>query len=277
MKNAPDMSGWLVASDIDGTLNGKLRYMPSENEKAIKDFTRRGGLFTLASGRPPESMRRHYMKVSAYPTPAIFLNGAGIYDYRSEKVLHFSPLDKNAKEIAQDIASHFKTAEIIVNTLERTYVVRPVVFGVGMALSDKMPFTVYRSISEVPAEGWGKVVFFAAPPVLRELNEYACSLQNTGCRFVIPSPVTCEMLTQEAEKGRAFVILRDMLGISPEKTGAIGDYYNDMSFKEAVKYFAVCAQAPADLRAQADYVACHCNRGAVGDFLKYLSQYSENS
>ena len=41
---------WLVVSDIDGTLNNKIRKLPKRNYDAIKKFTDLGGNFTLASG-----------------------------------------------------------------------------------------------------------------------------------------------------------------------------------------------------------------------------------
>ena len=39
---------WLVVSDIDGTLNNKIRKLPKRNYDAIKKFTELGGNFTLA-------------------------------------------------------------------------------------------------------------------------------------------------------------------------------------------------------------------------------------
>lgn len=47
-----DFSEWLVASDIDGTLNNKFRKLPQRNYDAIKEFVvNKKGHFTLASGR----------------------------------------------------------------------------------------------------------------------------------------------------------------------------------------------------------------------------------
>ena len=51
---------WLVVSDIDGTLNNKIRKLPRRNYNAIKEFTERGGNFTLASGRLQSSLERNY-------------------------------------------------------------------------------------------------------------------------------------------------------------------------------------------------------------------------
>ena len=47
-----DFSDWLIVSDVDGTLNTKLRMLPERNLKAITHFVEDlGGNFTLASGR----------------------------------------------------------------------------------------------------------------------------------------------------------------------------------------------------------------------------------
>ncbi len=46
-----DFSRWLVVSDIDGTLNNKLRRLPKRNLEAITHFVcDLGGHFTLARG-----------------------------------------------------------------------------------------------------------------------------------------------------------------------------------------------------------------------------------
>ncbi len=42
---------WLVVSDIDGTLNNKIRRLPKRNYDAIKEFTEKGGNFTLSAGK----------------------------------------------------------------------------------------------------------------------------------------------------------------------------------------------------------------------------------
>ena len=51
-----DLSNWLLASDIDGTLNNKARNLVMRNYDMIQRFINdHGGNFTLASGRSPES------------------------------------------------------------------------------------------------------------------------------------------------------------------------------------------------------------------------------
>ena len=62
--NEKSLSNWLLASDIDGTINDKARRLVKRNYDAIHryvdDF---GGNFTLASGRSPDSMRKHFKRL----------------------------------------------------------------------------------------------------------------------------------------------------------------------------------------------------------------------
>ena len=61
--NNKSLSNWLIASDIDGTLNNKFRRLPKRNELAINEFVSAGGHFTLASGRNPQSMEKHFRRL----------------------------------------------------------------------------------------------------------------------------------------------------------------------------------------------------------------------
>jgi HAD superfamily hydrolase (TIGR01484 family) len=81
-------SDWLLVSDIDGTLNDKKFNLPENNKEAIGRYVNNGGHFTLCSGRNLESLSIHYKKLNI-KTPAIFMNGAGIYDFKTQKLLDF--------------------------------------------------------------------------------------------------------------------------------------------------------------------------------------------
>ena len=64
--------------------------------------------------------------------------------------------------------------------------------------------------------------------------------------------------------------LAEILGIKEDNVGAIGDYYNDTDMLLSVKHSACPSQAPEDIQKICEYRACHCNDGAVADFLSYI-------
>ena len=59
-----EYSKWLLVSDIDGTLNNKIRRLPKINKQKIREYVDNGGYFTLCSGRNLQSLTPHYKKLS---------------------------------------------------------------------------------------------------------------------------------------------------------------------------------------------------------------------
>ena len=97
-------SKWLLVSDIDGTLNDKSMKLPQNNKDAIESYVNNGGIFTLCSGRNLQSLAIHYNKLGI-KTPAIFLNGAGIYDFATSEITYFNPTSSEVQKIILDIFS----------------------------------------------------------------------------------------------------------------------------------------------------------------------------
>ena len=109
---------WLLVSDIDGTLNTKSFKLPENNKIAIKEFVNSGGNFTLCSGRNLQSLSIHYNKLGIN-TPAIFLNGAGIYDFKNKKMIYQNFITSEGEEIILNILKKHKLAQLTVFTSDK--------------------------------------------------------------------------------------------------------------------------------------------------------------
>lgn len=272
-----DLSNWLVVSDIDGTLNNKLRLLPKRNLEAINSFVLEyNGHFTLASGRNVQSLRKHFERLPISGTPAVVLNGAGIYDYSKEKMVHFSSINSHAQSVVEDIYNKFPSAEIEVHTDEMIYTLNSRIFCPVMVAADKLDHKNCRRFSEIPEENWGKVIFFGMPNVINNIKKYVASLTDTRANFMSSSIVTLEMLEENTHKGTAVQKIAEMYGIDYKHTSAIGDYFNDYDMLKSVYLSACCGQAPKELKAITKYHACHCNKGAVGDLLEYIIKNNGN-
>ena len=274
-----DMSNWLVVSDIDGTLNNKLRQLPKRNFEAINRFVLEcNGHFTLASGRNVESLRKHYEKLPISGTPAIILNGAGIYDYSQEKMLHFSPINQHAVDVVGSVYKRFPLVEIEIVTDKTIYTLNPGICTALMSTADKLTHNSYKRFEDIPRENWGKVIFLGLPPLINQIRKYIGTLSDTGANFMSSSISSFEMLEQGVHKGAALLKIAEMYNIEHKHTAAIGDYFNDYDMLKTVYLSASCGQAPRALKAITKYHACHCNHGAVGDLLEYLmDKYEEDS
>lgn len=266
-----DFSDWLVVSDIDGTLNNKLRQLPKRNLEAINRFVLEcGGHFTLASGRNVQSLRKHFEKLPISETPAVVLNGAGVYDYKNEKMLRFSPINPSAVEIVRTVYERFPSVEIEILTDKTIYTLNSKIFCPVMVRADKLNHTDFKRFSQLPKENWGKVIFLGIPSLITEIRKFIDSMPDKKANFMSSSIASFEMLEEGVHKGVGAMEIAEMYGIPHNHTAAIGDYFNDYDMLKTVYLSACCGQAPQGLKDVAKYHACHCNRGAVGDLLEYI-------
>ncbi len=270
--NKKDFSKWLIVSDIDGTLNTKFRKLPERNRKAIEKYVAAGGHFTLASGRNPQSMEKHFKNLPIAGTPAVVINGAGIYDFQKKEMIHFSPMSNEAMALAIEAAKKFPLVDVLVVAKDIIYITGTGWFGKFFVSYDKLDNKHIREINDVPKENWGKVIFSGLPSHISKVKKYFTTMNSPELTLMSSSVASFEILAANTHKGTAVLKLAEILGIAPENTGAIGDYFNDYDMLKSVGVAACCGQAPRELKKISEYVTCHCNHGAVADFLEYIEK-----
>ena len=264
---------WLVVSDIDGTLNNKIRKLPRRNYNAIKELTERGGNFTLASGRLQSSLERNYNRITPNQ-PAIVLNGAGIYDFDRREMIWRSTIGEKGREfvkyISEEFDEIFKSVDIGVYFDDYVYIVRNGLLSNVTMLGDKAKYEIVKSVDDVPKEGWMTVIFWSNPFTIEKLRKVISTLENPDANFMLSSILTLEMLQKDTHKGVGIMKLADMLGIEKSHVAAIGDYYNDWDMLQTVGLPACAGQAPSSIHKICKFEACHCNKGCVADLLEYI-------
>lgn len=270
MKNN-QLSDWLVASDIDGTLNSKLRTLPEVNKKTIEKFMSLGGNFTLASGRPVASLERAYRSVNPN-CPAVILNGSGIYDYGTNSLVWKQTVNAEGRDFVKYICRKYSKGlnriEVGIFGLEKAYIVNKGLFSLGQVFFDKVPYVI-TDINSVPDNDWFKVIFWGNPLIIKKIKAEAEKAADKG-NFMSSSPVSFEMLDCGVHKGTAVMKLAEILGVEKNHTAAIGDYYNDWDMLKTVGFPACAGQAPKPIHDICKYVACHCNKGCVADLLNLI-------
>lgn len=263
-------SDWLIVSDIDGTLNNKARKLPERNRKAIERFVANGGHFTLASGRNPQSMERHFKNLPIAGTPAVVINGAGVYDFEKQEMIHFSAMNDEAMHLAVKAAKKFWMVDVIVVAKDIIYITGLGAFGKWFVVVDNLKHKHIYDIAKVPKENWGKVIFSGDPVSISRVKKFFERTNSSELTLMSSSVCSFEILAKNTHKGTAVLKLAETLGIDKEHTGAIGDYFNDYDMLKTVGVPACCGQAPDELKEISEFVACHCNNGAVADFIEYI-------
>lgn len=267
------LSNWLIASDIDGTINDKARRLVRRNYDAIHRYIDEyEGNFTLASGRSPESMRKHFKRLDIPDGKAIVINGAGIYDFAKEEMIWSSPLNEHCIDIVRKTVEKFPFLAFQVISDKVVYLFRPTPSARILAVNAKYPIRYFYNFDKIPKENWYKVIFTGLPPEMKMTAKYVESLSNTTENLMFSSAWSYEMVNEDTNKGKAVLKLAEMLGVDKEHTAAIGDYYNDYEMLKQVGLPACCGQAPAGMKKIAKLVTCHCNNGAVADLIEYIIQ-----
>lgn len=274
-----DYSNWLLVSDIDGTLNGKNLKLPENNRMAIKEYVNKGGYFTLCSGRNLQSLTSHYKKLDI-KTPAIFLNGAGIYDFTTEKMLNYTPLSSEGEDIILDVFKKEKFVSLSIFEPSMIYnATYKSLYGYTASIMNNLDIKTCKTLNDLPRGEWGKAVFCSSTKKIKKLKAFFENEENSKIfDCCLSSRFTLELLHNGVNKGSAVKKLAGVLNVDTKNTAAIGDYYNDVDMLKSVSHPVCCGQAPDDIKAISEYVACHCNEGAVADFINYIvSNYIEKS
>ncbi|MGN0467861.1 MAG: HAD family hydrolase, partial [Acutalibacteraceae bacterium] len=181
IKEKKSLSDWLIASDIDGTLNNKLRRLPKRNFDAIQKFVYEyGGNFILASGRSYESMRKHFEKLKLNSGYCVFINGAGVYDYKNEKVMWVCPVEENIEQLIRQAASKFKSAKLQIDTANEVYLVKPNIPALILAASSKLKKKFFSSAEELPKGEWCKAIFIGTPWTVKKVEKFFTDALGDG-------------------------------------------------------------------------------------------------
>ena len=81
-----------------------------------------------------------------------------------------------------------------------------------------------------------------------------------------------EILPKGASKGMVLGKMAELLGISPDKTIAVGDYNNDISMVKAAKVGFAVANAVPEVKAVADYLTVSNDESAIAAIVDMLDR-----
>ena len=113
--------GYVLVSDMDGTLIGSDKIISSDNREAIDYFINEGGLFTVATGRMLPSVLE-YRESLNLNLPILIHNGGKIYDVIKEEIISEVYIEGNRKEAIKRIANDYPSLGIEIFSDEVVYV-----------------------------------------------------------------------------------------------------------------------------------------------------------
>ena len=256
-------NGYLILTDIDGTLTPRAGEVSTENTEAIEYFKANGGLFTFATGRMPDYLSRFPFQANA---PIVTTNGTLICDGEG-KILWQKTMTKEAciPVIRRIIDCHpgVKTIQRCSETPERLSIEFLPPAESLLDFEDSNPTYKTVFICETEADA---------------LRLRADLETQFGDRFAYDRswPVGLEMHDPASGKGECVKILRQMFPHIHTVITA-GDYENDITMLRAADIGCAVANAIPAVKAAADREIVHCDDHALAHIVfELIPSLAEN-
>lgn len=271
-------SDFLLTADFDRTITAPDSTIPERNLRAIREFIRQGGTFTMNTGRSVPMYRR-YLDVIPVNAPLLLYNGSADYNMRTGKLCfcHEIPLDlwQTIREVSQmfpDLTvelqgerAHYRFRE---NPMWDAFCAHNgcthAFAQPGDDLGPFLKFSVYGEFRDVTVAD----LFNADDAQRRRMDEAEELLrQRYGDSVEVFRAATriLDIHAKGVSKIRAARELQHHLG--KKYLVCVGDAENDIPMLEGAD-FAYC---PADgIVADRFPNVCECGKGAVADVIERM-------
>ncbi|MBQ8623522.1 MAG: HAD family hydrolase [Oscillospiraceae bacterium] len=264
-----DLKNTVFISDFDGTLLSSDKKLTDRNIEAIKKFRSLGGKFSVATGRPIQTIA-NYIDDIHYDLPMILCNGAMIYDPYEKEVVWAKYLPDYAKDIVNDILDKFPSVSPEVFTLKGQYYLRMNEVEAWHQALVGFDYTKVDSVDEV-CEPICKLLFADDESVINELCEYVKKFENDDVRFVRSLNKFLELLPANVSKESGMRKLIELYGLDDCKLFSAGDYDNDIEMLKASDISFCPSDSQDCVKLHCDVVLnATCDEDAIAEAIDYL-------
>lgn len=266
--------GFLICTDLDGTLLNKKFQISPENEEAIRYFKAEGGRFTFITGRLYYFARSSYEMVKPN-APIGTSNGGSVYDFETNQYIWKQPLDPSYVELLDLVEREMPEVGFHVNTPDEIFFCHENFTMRGFRLVTGVPYQYadYRTLDKPVM----KAVFGSAEPegytpesVARLEALLRSHPKADRFQFVRSTRTIFEILPQGVHKGTVLPIIAKHLGIPDNRVIAIGDYDNDAGMLKTAHLGVAVANATEKAKAAADMITVSNEEHALARLISDL-------
>lgn len=263
-------TGYLIASDLDGTLIDSGQSISENNIAAITEFTKQGGFFAVATGRT-EITALPYMKLLPINCPCILYNGAVIYDIKTNTYISTILLDKARliKPLSK-LLENFPDLCMQIYTKGKLFIVSGADIIDPVLLRENTPFEL-ASLEDISDKDWIKVLLRGENQNLQRIQGYIRERVPEGLfHTVLSAPHYLEVFANGVSKGNALEQLLKHVGIQSDKSIAIGDYCNDIEMISTAGLGVATSNGHPKLLEAADIVTVSNDEHAISCLINSL-------
>lgn len=256
-----------IATDLDGTLLDSKKNLPQEIFPLIEKMSRRGIIFSPASGRQYASLLEFFAPV-ADRLAFICENGA-LVKYRGE-TLYLDPIPDGCVKRALDG----------IRAIPHLY---PMLCGVRSAYIEKIeePFRTYAHAAYTACEETDDLDGVIGREPICKIAVFDALGAAEHCMKLLPPRLPdlrtilsgydwCDVSAPEADKGEAVRFLRGHFGLKREECVAFGDHMNDYGMLMECGHAFVPENAYAPLKEQIGQTVPSNDEGGVVMKIKEL-------
>lgn len=251
-------------SDMDGTLLGTDKSISPANIEAINAFVKAGGSFSVASGRSP-ALAEPYLGELPITLPAIFYNGAAVYDFTSCTYLQkWCIREASMRKIVQTAIAVYP--EICAEICDG----RPMQLVNPHCVMDRYIIAEDQEYEFASLDSCGdcfKVLFYGEHEELLKVQDAIVAAGIPEITMCFSAPYYLEILPEGATKGDALRWICENLNRDIGQTAAIGDFDNDVEMLHAAGFSAAPENAEPSVKEAADVIVAHCDDGALADLI----------
>lgn len=254
-----------VFIDIDGTLIKSDHTISEATFAIIQKLKEKNILVVLVSARPLSGISPIIKETGLLNYPVASLNGA--YITADEKIIFDSVIDVtvatlvheqlqkyNATLIYYEQVQWFSEFQNIATDYEQKITSVPITI---------QPFKKTLQYWQYKNSGPNKIHVIAKAAVVNEIQNNLKEQFINDLNMATSKPAYLEIMNAEASKMNAVKLLIDHYNIKREEIIAIGDNFNDKEMIEFAGTGIAMGNAPAEVKAVADYVTDTNNKDGV--------------
>lgn len=259
-------SNVLLASDFDGTLKTDDGIISDDVKKAITEYMKAGGFFTVCTGRIYQGF--HLYSPEYINAPVLLGNGAMAYDYENKKVVFNDAIGEEGLPAIHSILAAFPDISIEFYNFEKVCAINLNAHSEQHFTSQGICFETVKAPEEAPLP-WTKVMI-AAHGCSKEVQEI---LENhPEINFLRTTGDYVEILKKGVDKGSGLLKLAEALQCNPRDTYAAGDGYNDVEMLVASNGGFVPENGCQEALAVAKYITRSNNDGCIAHAIEILDE-----
>lgn len=258
------MSYKMVALDLDGTLLNDQNIITKKNEMIIKELTKKGILFTIASGRPYQSVRPYAVQLET-GLPIITTNGA-LVRYLDGEIIYELPLVDDYVYKLIDFGLRNKLGVVLY------YKDKFETFSESTAKIQKQLEKIELEVIEEYKNDYTplKIVYCGDPERIKEVYSEINLLLGEDLYITQSDKVYLEFMNNSVSKGIGLKEIIEEYGFERSEVIAIGNNLNDLSMFEEAGTAVAMANSPYVVKKKADLLTDTNNRQGVFKILQKL-------